>query len=378
MTKHNQTKSLGPLTNFQSAPEPTPETTDERIHRLERRILQVETLLNDVMQQLDKPYRDQSLFDGKPHGNGKPNPVKPKPNPVNPKQAKPKQAKPKAEKAKKAQTPPVPPATEEQTQAHAEAIIAFLSPYPEKLWHGTKLRKSIQKHCATSSQRATLAIKLLRRTGHLLIVKDVEVDGSILKGAYQFVPDPQTPEADTKPQPPTPPKPALPEEKSIAESVITFLNQEPDRLWHGSTLRTEIQKNCDLSSDQVAPAIKNLRKSRHIVVVRNVEVDGEMLDGALQFVSNPQPQTEKEKKAAKKAVKKAGAVAWARRTADAFEKLQSLLLSGDRITTTELLAADINFILQERVRESDAYKESGIQSTQLDDGTHEYSIESTD
>ena len=282
MTKHNQTKSLGTLADFQSAPEPTPETTDQRVDQLERRLTQAETLLNDVMQQLDRPYRDQPLFDGKPHGNGKPNPVKPKQaNPVKPKQVKPQLAKPKTKKAKKAQTPPVPPATEAQTQAHAEAII-------------------------------------------------------------------------------------------------TFLSRDPEKLWHGSTLRTEIQKNCDLSSDQVALAIKNLRKSRHIVVVRNVEVDGEMLDGALQFVSNPQPQTEKEKKAAKKAAKKAGAVAWARRTTDAFEKLQSLLLSGDRITTTELLAADINFILQERVRESDAYKESGIQSTQLDDGTHEYSLETTD
>ena len=59
MAKHNQTKSLGSLTDFQSAPQPTPETADERIDRLERRLLQVETLLNDVTQQLDKPYRDQ-------------------------------------------------------------------------------------------------------------------------------------------------------------------------------------------------------------------------------------------------------------------------------------------------------------------------------
>ena len=48
MAKHNQRNTLGSLTDFQSAPQPTPETTDERIDRLERRILQVETLLNDV------------------------------------------------------------------------------------------------------------------------------------------------------------------------------------------------------------------------------------------------------------------------------------------------------------------------------------------
>ena len=33
----------------------------ERVDQLERRLTQAETLLNDVMQQLDKPYRDQPL-----------------------------------------------------------------------------------------------------------------------------------------------------------------------------------------------------------------------------------------------------------------------------------------------------------------------------
>ena len=80
MTK--QTKSLGGLADIQASP--PPETTEERIDRLERRLTQAETLLNDVMQQLDRPYRDQPLFDGKPHGNEKPqqaNPVKPKGKP---------------------------------------------------------------------------------------------------------------------------------------------------------------------------------------------------------------------------------------------------------------------------------------------------------
>ena len=64
MAKHNQSKTLGTLTDFQTAPPPAQETADERFVRLEHRLLQVETLLNDVMQQLDKPYRDQ------PHSNG--------------------------------------------------------------------------------------------------------------------------------------------------------------------------------------------------------------------------------------------------------------------------------------------------------------------
>ena len=90
MTK--QTKSLGGLADIQASPPPTPETTEERIDRLERRILQAETLLNDVMQQLDRPYRDQPLFDGKTHSNGKPRQAKP-PAPK-PKKAQPKKIAP--------------------------------------------------------------------------------------------------------------------------------------------------------------------------------------------------------------------------------------------------------------------------------------------
>ena len=115
MPKHNQTKRLpGSLTDFQTAPQPILETPDERLDRLERRILQTETLLNDVMQQLDKPYRDQPQFNGKPkqakqtqkpHSNGKP-----------------KQAKTKQAKSKQAKPPTTPPTrTEEQVKQAEQA-----------------------------------------------------------------------------------------------------------------------------------------------------------------------------------------------------------------------------------------------------------------
>ena len=52
MTK--QTKSLGGLADIQASPPPTPETTDQRVDQLERRLTQAEVLLNDVMQQLDQ------------------------------------------------------------------------------------------------------------------------------------------------------------------------------------------------------------------------------------------------------------------------------------------------------------------------------------
>ena len=291
MTKHNQTKSLGTLADFQSAPEPTPETTDPRVDQLERRLLQAETLLNDVMQQLDRPYRNQQLGNGEPHRNEKPKQVKQ----VKPKQVNPQLAKPKAKKAKKAQTPPVPPATEAQTQAHAEAAITFLNQEPDRLWHGAKLRTAVKDHCATSNQKAILAMKLLRRTGYLVIVKDVEVCGETLDGAYKFIPDPQTPEADPKPTPPTPPTPAsqaLSQEKTQADNIaiIALLSQEPDKLWGGENLRSAIQELCSLSNKQVASAIKRLRKTGHLVFQKDVEVDGSILKGSFQFVAQ-KPRT---------------------------------------------------------------------------------------
>ena len=182
MAKHNQRNTLGPLTNFQSAPEPTPETTDERIGRLERRILQVETLLNDVMQQLDKPYRET------PQNNGKPKQAKQ----AKTQQTQSKQAKPSKPKTKKkAPTPAAPATTEEQKQADTAAVIAFLHQHPDSLWHGRKLRITAKEHCGISNRRIALATKHLRKTGHLVIVKDVEVDGEKLDGAFQFVPQPE-------------------------------------------------------------------------------------------------------------------------------------------------------------------------------------------
>ena len=286
MTK--QTKSLGGLADLQASPPPTPETTEERIDQLERRLTQAETLLNDVMQQLDRPYRDQHL-------NGKPKQAKPKQaNPVKPKQVKPQLAKPK-----RVNPPPLPPATEAQTQAHAEAAITFLSQDPEKLWHGAKLRTAVKDHCATSNQKAILAMKLLRRTGYLVIVKDVEVCGETLDGAYKFIPQPETPET--------------PDEKQAKEAAKRL----------------------------AAKQAKQARKEKNDALV-----------------------------IAQKATT-------AQLAAETLEKLLSILDNGDRITTKELIDMGISKNQQQRMRKSDAYKESGIQYQKLPDENYEYWIEPT-
>ena len=186
MTK--QTKSLGGLADIQASPPPTPETTDERIDRLERQLLQVQTILNDVMQQLDAPYRE------KPRSNGKPKQAKHQQ--AKPKQVKPKQAKPSLPKAKKkAPATTTPAATDEQKQADTGSVIAFLHQHPDRLWKPTQLQKAIKAHCNLTNRRATSAIKRLRKTGLLVNVKDVEVDGEKLDWACQFKAQPQPDES---------------------------------------------------------------------------------------------------------------------------------------------------------------------------------------
>ena len=171
MPKHNQTKSLGTLTDFQSDIPHTPEPTDERIDRLERRLIQVETLLNDVMQQLDRPFRDLHSKQ-----NGKPSQAKPKPvKPSSPKQAK--------------QKPPTVQPTPSHSKADIQAVTEFLQQHGDRLWHGNQLRKAIKERCeGISNKRLKSVLETLRKDGKITIVANVEVDGVLLKGAYQFTP----------------------------------------------------------------------------------------------------------------------------------------------------------------------------------------------
>ena len=169
MPKHNQTKSLGSLTDFQTAPQPAPETTDERIDRLERRVLQVESLLNDVMQQLDRPFRD--LHNKQ---NGKPSQAKQKTKPV----------KPSSLKQAKQKTPTVQP-TPSHSKADIQAVTEFLKQHGDRLWHGNKLRKAIKERCeGISNKRLKSVLETLRKDGKITIV----ANGVLLKGAYQFTP----------------------------------------------------------------------------------------------------------------------------------------------------------------------------------------------
>ena len=88
MPKHNQSATIGPITDFVSPPSPVPES--ERITALENRVSTLETLLNDVMHQLDKPNtQPKSKMNGKPKDTQKSKPLTPKPKKAQPKKIAP-------------------------------------------------------------------------------------------------------------------------------------------------------------------------------------------------------------------------------------------------------------------------------------------------
>ena len=117
MTK--QTKSLGGLADIQASPPPTPETTEERIDRLERRLTQAEVLLNDMMQQLDKPYRDQHVNGETPSQREASTGESGKASQANPAKAPAGEAP--ADETEKGEPPPLPPATEPETTDEKQA-----------------------------------------------------------------------------------------------------------------------------------------------------------------------------------------------------------------------------------------------------------------
>ena len=77
----------------------TPETLTQKVERLERRVSTLEMLLNDVMIQLDKPFKNEKQFVSKQKPNGKP------PSKGNPPKAK---GKPKRNGKPRDQKPPGP------------------------------------------------------------------------------------------------------------------------------------------------------------------------------------------------------------------------------------------------------------------------------
>ena len=122
MPKNRESKALGSLNDFVATPE-LPFDAETEIHALKQRVLTLESLLNDVMQQLDKPFRDQNL-------NGQKQPHQ--------KQPKPKASHPEVQTPKGTTAPTI---TEEDRANDLSTISAFLEKeagkvYPAKNFQG--------------------------------------------------------------------------------------------------------------------------------------------------------------------------------------------------------------------------------------------------
>ena len=167
-------RSIGTLADVAGNRKTQPETDPYlEIESLKRRVSTLENLLADVMMQLDKPYQNRNQpgtrasVETHPH----PSEIKQKPKPKG-----------------KAQPPSQTPKVTSNHKADIEAAITFLEKHPDRLWHGRKLRQAIKDTCEISNARLKIVIDELRKNGKLTIVNNVEVDGEMLKGAYQYTP----------------------------------------------------------------------------------------------------------------------------------------------------------------------------------------------
>ena len=96
--------------------------------------------------------------------------------------------KPSSPKQAKQKPPTVQP-TPSHSKADIQAVTEFLKQHGDRLWHGNKLRKAIKERCeGISNKRLKSVLETLRKDGKITIVANVEVDGVLLKGAYQFTP----------------------------------------------------------------------------------------------------------------------------------------------------------------------------------------------
>lgn len=148
LPKHNQSKALGPLTDFSQRPEaPIEDPLEKRLRTLERAVNEILFQLADISERLDQPIRNQDF--GK--GTSKPTPPKQRKT-----SEKPKPKPPKPTPAPEAKM------TEADVQALADAIFQYLSdgtPRPKK-----EILKAVD--CQSSEyQKARL---LLIETGRML------------------------------------------------------------------------------------------------------------------------------------------------------------------------------------------------------------------
>lgn len=129
--------------NLDSAIE-TPDALTQKVERLERRMSTLELLLNDVMIQIDKPFKNEKQFVSKQKPNGK------RPSKGNPPKAKLKSKKKKVE----------PPQIKEQ-------ILAYLS--TETTPKGTRV---ISQAVRTKYQETKIALHQLLNSQEIIYIEN--------------------------------------------------------------------------------------------------------------------------------------------------------------------------------------------------------------
>ena len=223
-------KSIGTLADIAASPqEPEPDSTQAQIDALTKRVATLESLLADVMMQLDNVYQENP--EKKTPEQQKQRPVKDSPSP-------------------------------------ADRILMQMA-------SGPQLRLEIIEKCGLSEEAGKKAWHYLFATGQVEKTGEKKDGASLWQICENPIPISEKPPAKTKNT-----NPVL---EADIEAIIEFAQQHPDRLWHGSTLAKTIRDTCGISRKRIDKAFASLRESGTLKIVENVEVDGEMLKGAYQF-----------------------------------------------------------------------------------------------
>ena len=168
MPKNRESKALGNLNDFVTMPEPVFDAETE-IEALKKRVLTLESLLNDVMQQLDKPFKDQSS-----KGKKKPDLKIPKP----------------AENSVGSPTPKgttAPTITEEDREKDILTISTILEKEETgKIYPARHFQKYLRERTGISANRCKMVVRKLKSDGKITTLENVEIDGEMHQHAYVF------------------------------------------------------------------------------------------------------------------------------------------------------------------------------------------------
>ena len=205
----SKTRALGNLADFAaSAPSPTPRSTEERLENIEARLENIEArleniekilntmlyTLSDINENFDKVSKQPKAKQAH-QKKASPPPQKKAVSESKPKKkVHQEESAPKTEKTEKIEKAAIvhSPTPEEAMRA----VVEFAQQSPDTLWQVTKFKEAIRDASGIGTKHITKACAELRENGTLKRIENVEVDGEMVKSAFQFVlQDEETPDA---------------------------------------------------------------------------------------------------------------------------------------------------------------------------------------